>query len=249
MSDLITLQGVVLSSMPVGEYDRRLVLLTRQRGRISCFAKGARRPKSPLMAASGPFVFGNFTLYEGRSSYNLQQVEITHQFMDLTREQPGIYYGYYFLELAEYFGREGIDGRDVLNLLYVTLRALLNNNIDDRLIRCIYELRTMTVHGMMPALYTCAKCGRTVEDTSSVWFSQSMHGISCAVCPPAPDAFRILPGTLAALRHIVSAPMGKLYTFSVTEEILRELEKVAHPYLQAVLDKPVKSLDILKVML
>ena len=249
MSDLITVQGVVLSAMPVGEYDRRIVLLTRERGKIAVFCRGARRLNSPFMAATSPFVFGEFTLYEGRSSYNLNHVDIRYQFSSLASLQPGIYYGYYFLEVADYFGREGTDEKEMMNLLYVTAKALLNQSVSDRLICCIYEFRTMTVQGMMPEIYSCLSCGKKPAKEDELFFSMQEHGIFCGKCGSVPpDAFRISYTALYTLQYIASAPLTKLYAFSVTDKVLDELESIIHTYTAANTDRKFRSLDILKVM-
>lgn len=249
MSDLITVQGVVISAMPVGEYDKRIVLLTRERGKISAFARGARRVNSPFMAAADPFVFGTFTLYEGRSSYNLNQVSVSHHFVELASMQPGIYYGYYFLELADYFGREGTDEREMMNLLYVTVKALLNPHVDDELIRCVFELRTMAEQGLCPVLFQCADCGEEEGPEDGWYFSQSQHGILCASCAAGVrDAVRISGAALYAMRYIVGSPMGKLYTFTVIPEVLGELKRIIYAYTERNTDKRFKSLEILNIM-
>lgn len=138
---------MVLKASPVGENDRRLVILTRERGKITAFARGAKRPGSQLMAVSRPFVFGNFRLFEGRDAYNLQSAEISNYFTELAADVEAACYGSYFLEFADYYGREGLDGSEMILLLYQSMRALLKPALPNPLVRTVFELRAMVVNG------------------------------------------------------------------------------------------------------
>ena len=251
MSDLVTVQGAVLSAMPIGEYDRRIVLLTRERGKISAFAKGARRLNSPFMAAASPFVFGTFSLYEGRSSYTLQSVQVSRQFISLASCYPGIYYGYYFAEIADYFGREGTDEKEMLNLLYAAFWALSRPEADNRLIRCAFELRAMAEQGMMPRLSACVFCGRAPSGQSGWSFSQEEHGLVCPECSKkVRERMRPVSYTAVyAMQYIVSAPMEKLFSFTLGEEALKDLEGCVSVYMARNTDRKFKSLQILESVL
>lgn len=152
MQDFIMVTGMVLSQAPAGEYDRRISILTKERGKISAFAKGARRPGSRFMAATNPFSFGQFKLYQGRSSYNVAETNISQYFEELRTDYIGAYYGMYFLEIADYYTRENNDEKEMLKLLYQTMRALLHPAIPDKLIKCIFELKALAVNGEYPGV-------------------------------------------------------------------------------------------------
>lgn len=147
MRESIQVTGVVVSVMNVGEYDRRVVLLTKERGRITAFARGARRQTSQLLAATNAFVFATFELYEGRNAYTLVRAHVKHHFMEMAMEIPGVYYGFYFMELADYFGAENVDQTDMVNLLFVTFISILKHRVELKLIRTIFELRTLVYNG------------------------------------------------------------------------------------------------------
>lgn len=152
MQDFVILTGIVIKSEPIGEYDRRVVLLTKERGKISAFARGSRRPGNRLMAPTNPFSFGQFRLFAGRTSYTMSEAEISNYFEDLRVDFIGAYYGMYFLEICDYYTRENNDETEMLKLLYQSLRALASKRFENRLVRCVFELKAIMLNGEFPGI-------------------------------------------------------------------------------------------------
>ena len=239
--------GMILSATPIGEYDKRVVILTKEKGKISAFAKGARRQNSALMGMTNPFTFGEFVLYEGRTSYNVVQANISNYFMELSTDFEGAYYGFYFMELADYYTKEYNDERQMLGLLYQSLRALASKKIPYDLIRCIFELKTLVINGEYPEVFECANCG--AKDRGVV-FSSKNRGLICEECQSlAVDGILLEQSTLYALQYITSSPTEKLYTFKVSDEVLRQLQRIMKQYIEMYVDRKFKSLEILEMCL
>ncbi len=152
MREHVIATGMVLEATPVNDYDRRIVLLTKEFGKITVFCNGARRPNNRMLAVTNPFAFGTFRLYEGKNAYNLIDAEISNYFEELRSDFEGAYLGMYFLEYASFYTRENNDDSQMLKLLYQSMRAIVKPNIDNRLVRAVYEIKAVQVNGEYPGI-------------------------------------------------------------------------------------------------
>lgn len=215
MQEFLIVTGIVLKQTPVGEYDRIICLLTKERGKISAFVRGCRKPGNRLSGAANPFSFGKFKLYEGKNSYNVAEADIQNYFEELRTDYVGAYYGMYFAEIADYYTRENNDDREMMKLFYQSLRALCAKSLPNDLVKCIYEIKSIVVNGEFPGLPTDSKLD---------------------------------PSTVYAVNFIVESSIEKLYTFTVKENVLKELTELAEGYRDKVFDREFKSLEVLKMM-
>ncbi|MCX4304726.1 MAG: DNA repair protein RecO [Acetatifactor sp.] len=215
MQGHITVTGMVLKQSPMGEYDRHISLLTRERGKLSAFARGARKPGNKLTAATNPFAFGSFRLYEGKNSYTVGDAEIQNYFEELRTDYIGACYGMYFMEVADFYTRENNDEREMLKLLYQSLRALCASSLPDPLVRCIFECKAIAVNGEFPGV---------------------------------PRDGGLEASAVYALEYIAASSVEKLYTFTVTDSVLLQLQQVAKDYMKRFVGREFKSLEVLKTL-
>ncbi len=213
MQGITEITGMVLKAEPINDYDRRVVILTKERGKISAFARGARKQNSKLLAAANPFCFGTFKLYAGRTSYNLMEAEITNYFESLRDDYEGAFYGMYFLEVMDYYTRENNDEKDMLKLLYQSLRALMHEGLSNVLVRYIFEMKAMVLSGEFPGM-----------PKEGAWEESTRY----------------------AVNYITESKVEKLYTFTVTPQVLAQLKAIADDYRRRYIDRPFKSLEIVE---
>lgn len=216
MSERIFLRGMVLLSQAAGETDKRVTLFTIEQGKLTAFARGARRATSSLSAATEPFSFGTFSLVAGKSSYYLTDAQIDNYFEELRTDLSAACYGMFFLELADYYTRENNEDKPLLKLLYQSLRALSAESIDKKLVRIIYELKALMVEGEYPGL------DMRKEELD--------------------------PATVYAVHFIETAGVETLYTFTVSDTVLDELDRFALRLRRRYVDRTLKSLAMLETV-
>ncbi len=200
MQEYIIVTGIVLKQTPVREYDRHISLLTKERGKISVFARGARRPGNKLSAAAAPFSFGKFKLYEGKESYTLTEADIQNYFEELRTDYEGACYGMYFAEVTDYYTRENNDEREMMKLLYQSLRALCAASLPNALVQCVFECKAIAINGEFPG----PPADRQLEEST-------VYALQYIAASPVERlyTFAVTDSVLAELRQVAGDYMKK----------------------------------------
>ena len=219
MADEIEVSGVVVSCMPIGEYDKRVVIITAELGRIHAFARGARRTNSKFLAGTDPLTFGTFKLISDKNAYTLVEVKIVNYFDELKKDIDRVYYGFYFLELASYFSRENIGEKNLINLIYMAFKALEAkvDKLTPEFIKAIFEWKIFQIEGIMPGIDEGIFLGKKLK-----------------------------PSTVYAIKMIAVTDITKLFSFDLEAESKSEFIKFAEEYRDLNTDIQFKSLEMIR---
>lgn len=244
----MTIQGIVLRVTDYNERDALLTLLTARHGKLTVKARGLRRKNSPLVAPCQLLAYGEFTVFEYKGQYTINEAHSIELFTPLRRDLTKLSLGSYFAQAAEVLSQEDYPSPELLSLVLNCLYALSSLALSEAQIKAVFELRAACLSGYTPDLYGCHNCGNQSPNR----FDLSAGQLECENCRSAESngiRMPVTPSVLEAMRYICLCDPKRLFSFRISDETMLKLGSLTEAYLTTQLERGFSALDFYKSLL
>ncbi|HET6385015.1 MAG TPA: DNA repair protein RecO [Armatimonadota bacterium] len=245
-------EALVLRRVNVGETDRILTLLSRDRGKISAIAKGSRRINSSLSGATELGSYGSLQIAMGTNLDVVTQGELKNAFLGLRTSLDRISRALYVLELTTEFLEDRQPHPDLFDLLLSALYSLEKADYLDWVVSG-FEAQAMTILGYRPEVAICVSCGSRVSNPrqrdESAWarFSPALGGVLCVRCAaPHRDSMRVSAEVLAAIGRLEEFELPVLGREGAPDAIQNEVRRVLRAHIRRHAEKEMKSTSFIE---
>ena len=258
-------EALSLRKMPLGEADLLLILYTKEAGKLRAVAKGARKTTSRLVGHFEPLTLNRLALAKGRNLDIVTQVQALDNFSGLKSSLTGLTKGLYIAELLDGFGSESDPNPELYQLSLEVLRAIERAPSADLPLR-YFELHLLRASGLMPELYHCVECRRTLE-AGQHRFSPDRGGTICLECqlpefqspefqspefqppefqPPQASVRSLSLSTLKVLRLLHRTALTEIPDLKMSQPVALELKSVLGATISSWLGKDIRSNSFLE---
>ena len=217
----------------MGDFDKMVTILTPS-GKIGCAAKGARRPKSLLMAGTQFFCFGEYLIFKGNNSYNINSCDTIEIFYNLRTDLDKLNYAVQLCKIVDSVTDENQNTYRILQLLLNTLYVISETDKNLDLVASVFRIRLLCLLGFMPKVKKCVNCD---SEENIAYFSIADNGFKCANCGKVDkSAISMSATTVDAIRYIISSPAKKIFSFDLPEGSIKEISLISKIYLDEKLE-------------
>ena len=237
--------ALILRTYKLGESDRIVVFLTRDRGKKRGVAKGARRPKSRYVGALEPMTRAGVAYYEReqRDLVRLNFVEPTRSPLSAPADALG-YVGY-FAELIDEWAPEAHTDERLYRLGASIVDALAGGAPVEPLAR-YFEYWLLRLQGVYPSIRHCPQCGAALRAGAAMPPRET--SLVCRACSPSGAGTVLSAEAMTFLNGASAAAPEQLHGLALGVRAARELETAHRRLLHVHLEKELKSARVLREM-
>ncbi|WP_437186107.1 DNA repair protein RecO [Planctomicrobium sp. SH668] len=239
--------AIVIRQADFSESSRVITLFTKDFGKISGLAKGAKRLKSAF-EVSLDILCECRVVFIRKATGNLNlltESQLIRRFQPKPGSLPHLYGGYYVAELIDALTEEEDPHESLYTIAVDTLSRLASSNSIFVPI-CHFEISLLREIGQIPDFETCIICHREIEDGESSRFWVAQSGLICSSCGSSEyQTAEFHPESLTVLRSLASEQVPELDLSALQGRTIKEVRRLLAAAISHVLGKRPKTLPLL----
>ncbi len=247
--------AIVIRQTDFSESSRVVTLFSKEFGKLSALAKGAKRLKGPFDAAID-LLSRCRVVFIRKSSDSLDlltEARLVSRFTPPGKDLTSLYCGYYVADLLNGMTAEYDPAPEIFNLATDTLEKLVSPDEVSLTSVVEFELGILRYSGVLGSLTECAACGSPLTQPAQPLSSEFVHwvsqgGLLCADCRrPEYDGRTISAGSVAAIRQLSSEVSQLSGRVRLTKQQINECHQFAVSAITSVMGRRPATLRYLDV--
>ncbi|WP_153733208.1 DNA repair protein RecO [Sporosarcina obsidiansis] len=217
------IEGFIIKSIPYGETNKIVTIYTREAGKLTAMARGAKKPASRLAAITQTFTHGYFLIRASRGMGTLEQGELISSVRHIRSDLETTAYAGLVVELIDRLTETEQPNAGIFQLLQEAFHAM-EEGYDPEAISLFVQWKMLPVAGIHPILHECANCGATEGEFA---FSFQQIGFLCHRCFSVdPYIIRLSPTQIKLIRTFFSVPLDQIGTLTLKKTTKTFMEKL-----------------------
>lgn len=242
-------EGFVLKTLSYSDSDLIVTFYTRNFGKLTAIARGARKSRKRFVNVLEPFCCSSllFSRKQRDQLAWLESCQMINEFPEIRKSLDRTLLASYLIDLVDHFSIEEKPGRELFELLRSFLLLIEEGDTSERLLR-FFEIRHLKLTGYAPALDCCMICKAPLNPQQRYVFNIAQGGLHCRSCyttPAAPDVLPISVGTIKTLLLGREIETEKMKRILFSGQTARESKSLLSLFIGHILGKELKSLKVL----
>lgn len=240
--------AIVLKAINYGEFDRIVTFFTRDHGKLTGIAKGAKNSRRRFANTLDPFSCSQlfFSQRKPEGLAFLEKCDMEEHFGAIRSHLEKTVFASYLVELVDAFTPDRKRHEDLFELLRNFLDLMNGTETPESLAR-FFEIRLLKLAGYDPVLDRCVACHQPLLSPDGYHFHPAAGGIQCGRCSPGNGSpFLISTGTIRTLLLAKDMPIDKLARLVLSRQSAMESRRLLSRFITHLLGKELKSVRVLE---
>jgi len=232
MEDTYNVKAIILNRKPIAENDSKVIVYSRELGKLELTARGTKKIKSKLAGHLEPLNLADIMVVRGRTYDYVGASFSENCYVNIKNDLARLTVAGQAVKMVDKLIKPGLADGEIFRLLEDYLGILDSSKSDTVILNSFFIIKFLAELGHQPELYFCVSCREKIKPGKNR-FDLAKGGLICGKCLnlKTADQLTISDDCIKLLRLADKYDFDELIRIKLNKKIEKEIKNIVGSFL------------------